>query len=213
MKMIIFENSDEAINGLAKLIIQDPIFPIWIKSKQIELIKNSSMIDNKEYINQQNQILEKAENIASQQTGYIFEINKDKSYMIYKKIDNEMIPVIKKFEESDIYAFKFNNLIEFLKKSKLKNLITLDGNQTKPYFYTHPSVRKKEDYESSDEYESDFIDNNSYHNPVKFNKTQEKLLKKLKIEMFKLDDDQEYMFIKDLKNVTKTDHLKPFEQD
>ena len=199
--MIILEDSEEAINGLARIIAQDPFFPIWIKQKQKELIGNGSMVKDEDYIKNQNNILTKAENIANSSTGYIFDINANRQYMIYKKINNEMIPLIKEFVKSNTCTLNFDGLSDFLKNSKLQNLITFENVQTKIFLCTHPVVRTREDWEEYYEYEKDFINYESYHNPASFNKAEINALEGMNIKFHKLNENDREEFIVGLKEL------------
>lgn len=152
--MIRLDDSEEAINGLAKIIVQDPTFPIKLRNDKKKLLEEKAIIDDAEYFQRQEEILRKAEEIGLTSTGYIFEVDTSKEeyyYMVYKNIKNEMVPLIKEFKKSSSYAIHGNLLIDTLKKYKITHLITFEPH-SQDKFYSFPWLDKSEDEEEDDDF-------------------------------------------------------------
>jgi len=144
--MIILDDSQEAINGLAKIIAQNPTFSIKIRNIKNKLLEEKAMLPNEEYFKKQEEILRKAEKIGLSSTGYIFEVyasEEEDNYMVYKNVENEMVPIREEFKRNPHDAILFPGLISYLKGHHINNLITFDPSfQDK--FYSYPWFEKGE---------------------------------------------------------------------
>lgn len=197
--MIRLDDSEEAINGLAKIIVQDPTFPIKLRNDKKRLLEEKAIIDDKEYFQRQEEILRKAEEIGLTSTDYIFEVNiseEEYYYMVYKNIKNEMVPLIKEFKESSIYAINGNTLIDILKKYKITHLITFEP-PSQDKFYSFPWLDKSEDEEEDDDFGL-----YAQHNEASFYPDVLKELKENGIALQSLSYDEASEFSSHLKQVS-----------
>lgn len=138
--MIILDDSPEAIKGLAKIIAQDPTFPIKLRNDKKKLLEENAIIDDKVYFQKQEEILQKAEKIGLSSTGYIFEVyasEEEDNYMVYKNIGNEMVPIRKEFKRNPHHAILFEGLVGYLKRNNINNLITFQPSFQES-FYSFP---------------------------------------------------------------------------
>lgn len=196
--MIRLDDSEEAINGLAKIIVQDPTFPIKLRNDKKRLLEEKAIIDDKEYFQKQEEILRKAEEIGLTSTGYIFEVNiseEEYYYMVYKNIKNEMVPLIKEFKKSSSYAIHEDTLIDILKKYKITHLITFEP-PSQDKFYSFPWLDKSEDEEEDDDFGL-----YAQHNEASFYPDVLKELKENRIALQSLSYDEAYGFSLHLKQV------------
>lgn len=197
--MIRLDDSEEAINGLAKIIAQDPTFPIKLRNDKKRLLEERAIIDDKEYFQRQEEILRKAEEIGLTSTGYIFEVNLSEEeyyYMIYKNIKNEMVPLIKEFKKSSSYAINGYTLIDILKEYKITHLITFEP-PSQDKFYSFPWLDKSEDEEEDDDFGL-----YAQHNEASFYQDNLKELKDNGITLQSLSYDEASEFSSNLKQVT-----------
>lgn len=197
--MIRLDDSEEAINGLAKIIAQDPTFPIKLRNDKNKLLEEKAIIDDKEYFQKQEEILRKAEEIGSTSTGYIFEVDTSKEeyyYMVYKHIKNEMVPLIKEFKKSPHYAIHGDILIDNLKKYNITHLITFEPN-SQDKFYSFPWSHESEDEEDDDNFGLD-----AQHSEASFYKDDLKELIDNGITLQILSYDEAYEFNSHLKQVS-----------
>jgi hypothetical protein len=196
--MIILEDSEEAINGLAKIICQDPTFPIVLRNMKNQLLKEKSISPNEEYFQKQEDILKKAEEKGLFSTGYIFEVyanEEEDNYMIYKNIGNEMVPIIEEFKINPHAATFFSGLINHLKEANIKNLITFEPSfQDK--FYSFPWFEKGETEED------DRWGVGAQHSEVSFNRNELKELEKNEIKFQTISQNDAWEFNLHLKQVS-----------
>ncbi len=142
--MITFDDSEKAINGLAKIIAQDPTFPIRLRNIKDKLLGENVMKIDKLYLKKQEDILRKAEEIGLVSTGYIFSLvvddeikDNEGQYMIYRNINNEMVPLISGFKYNPRSYIHSGDLISVIKSSHILSLVTFDPSfQDK--FYSFP---------------------------------------------------------------------------
>jgi NAD+--asparagine ADP-ribosyltransferase len=204
--MIILEDSEEAINGLAKLIVQEPnMIP------ELKLIRNSLKENNvlsetakeEEYFEKTLNIISKAEDIASENLFYIFDIyntytGEDGGFMIYKKINHKMVPLERKFEKgfrSTIYSE--SHLISKINEYRIKNLVTYEPNKDYALY-----SNEFEDESGEDENEiPPSLDFEQKHSEIESYLID--LLKSNGIKVSVFNEDQVKEFEKDLKLVVK----------
>lgn len=131
--MIILENSEKAIKGLAKLIIQEPRFILELNIMRKAFEENkilSSKSKDEKYLGEQLEIIKKAEKIANESLWYGFEIydnfhEEHKGFMLYKRIDNKMVPLEEDFERGFSPKMReWEDLEETIEKRGIKNLVT-----------------------------------------------------------------------------------------
>lgn len=194
MIMIKLGNSEEEINNLAELISQDPTFPMRIRTEQKNLLLRKIIKQDEKYLKEQEEILKKAEKIGFANTGYIFDIHgemnndeKNKDYMVYKKIKNKMVCIEKKFEMSEDETIKgLDSLINYLKNTKIKKLITFDPADF-DCFHTYPWYEGETD-------ETFKHGRLAYHLETSFNKEELKKLKENGIAIHELPEKEAYDF-------------------
>ena len=152
--MIVLEKSDEAIKGLAKLIIQEPRLIPELKLIRKKLEENNVLnIECKKdsYMDSQTEIIEKAEEIANKSIWYCFELydnyhRENKGFMLYKRINNRMVPFEEDFENGR--ASKIRNdgdLEDTLVKNKIKNLVTYDPFDVDTVYSQQYEIESEED--------------------------------------------------------------------
>lgn len=196
--MIILDDSEEAINGLAKLILQEPRTIVELKIIRNSL-KNygvlSEVARNEKYLEEKLKIINKAEEIANKDLWYGFKLHDtfngdDNGFMLYKLIDNMMVPLEKGFEvglHSSIRSFR--DLEQIIKNKKINNLITYDVNDFDTV-YSHQ-------YEINDKEEENPIDYQDQHLSIDRNFLN--LLKEKDINVTEFEDEQVQEFEKNLK--------------
>jgi hypothetical protein len=197
--MIILEDSDEAITGLAKIIAQDPTFPIKLRNDKRKLLEEKAITDNPTYFQKQEEILKKAEERGLVSTGYIFEVDTSEEeyyYMVYRNIKDEMVPLIKEFKKSSSYAIHGDILIDTLKKYKITNLITFEPSFQEA-FYSFPWLDKSEDEDEDDDFGL-----YAAHNKASFYRDNLKELIDNGITLQFLSDDEAWEFNLHLKDLT-----------
>lgn len=149
--MIKFEDTREKIEGLAKIIIQDPEFFPELKKKREILKKQKVLAEDRDFYKTQNRILKKAEAMANNNIWYGFyivnTINKKEGYMLYKKISRKLIPVDSNFGIEDSGLMNQYSFEEYLKNNKIKNLMTFNPEIKKvcPYFPDKTNSKKDKD--------------------------------------------------------------------
>ena len=197
--MIKLENTEEAINGLAKLITQDPTYPARLRKIQYDTINSKGMENNKEYIEDQEKILKKAEEIGLANTGYIFEIHHKQDddiqrYMIYKKINNKMIPILEEFEKLETQTIKgLEEVIKYSTKLNISKLITFEISD-QDSFYSCPW----HEGESDDDFKYGY---HAFHDEAIFNKEELNILKENNIKLSKLDNKTAWKFNLELEDI------------
>jgi hypothetical protein len=133
--MIILEDSEEAVNGLAKLIIQEPRIIVELKIIRNSL-KNydvlSEVAKDEKYLEEKLKIISKAEEIANKDLWYGFKLHDtfnrdDNGFMLYQLIDNMMVPLEKDFEGGfHSHIRHWEDLEQIIEHKKINNLITYD---------------------------------------------------------------------------------------
>ena len=195
--MIVLEDSEEAINGLAKIIAQDSAFSIKLRNVKKRLLEEKAIENNEDYFNKQEEILRKAEAKGLISTGYIFEVyvnEEEDNYMVYKNIGNEMVPVREEFKMNPHDAISFSGLISYLKGHRITNLITFDPSfQDK--FYSCPGFEKGET-EQQDQWW-----NEAQHVGVGFEREELKELEENGIKFQTLSQKEAWEFNLNLKSV------------
>lgn len=197
--MIRLDDSEDAIKGLAKIIAQDPTFPIKLRNDKKKLLEEKAIIDDREYFQRQEEILRKAEEIGLTSTGYIFEVNTSEEeyyYMVYRNIKNQMVPLIKEFKKSSSYAIHGDILIDTLKKYRITHLITFEPT-SQDKFYSFPWLDKSEDEEEDDDFGL-----YAQHNEASFYPPNLKELTDNGITLQILSDDEAYEFNLNLEQVS-----------
>ncbi|MBS3124263.1 hypothetical protein J4437_06550 [Candidatus Woesearchaeota archaeon] len=126
--MTILENSKKAINGLTKLIIQEPRLIPELKVI-ISALKSYDVLSkeakDEEYFQEELKIINQAEKIANKSLWYGFHICIEDRFMLYKRTDNKMVPLEKDFENGlSSNIISVDDLEEIIKNRKIKNLIT-----------------------------------------------------------------------------------------
>jgi hypothetical protein len=196
--MIILEDSEEAINGLAKIICQDPTFPIRLRNVKRRLLEEKAIKNNEKYFEKQEEILRKAEERGLSSTGYIFEVyssEEEDNYMVYKNIGNEMVPIREEFKVNPHEAILFPGLIEYLKGHNINNLITFDPSFQES-FYSFPWFEKGE----TEEY--DRWGHDAQHASVLFEKDELNELEKNGIILQSISQKEAWEFNLKLKQIS-----------
>jgi hypothetical protein len=200
--MIEFDDSEKTIKGLVKLIIQEPRIFAELKIWRNHFEKNdalSNRVKEKKYLNKQLKIIEKAENIANQNLWYCFQLEDtslhggeqtNQGYMLYQRIDDEMIPIQEDFESGHNSKIKeIEYLIKIIKDKKIEKIITYSP------FYQETLFCQK--YEVSDSQKDEPIQFNHFHETLEEEKLN--LLKTNNIEIVEYNEKQTSEFEKDLK--------------
>ena len=193
--MIKLENSEKAISGLAKLIAQDPTYPARLRNAQKEILDYGGIKEDKKYFQEQEEILQKAEKIGLANTGYIFNIDyNNEEYMLYKKVENEMIVLSDGIGISAEKVIKgFDDLQNYLEKFKIKNLVSFEPSD-QDSFYSQPWTEGETD--------EDFKwGHGAQHCEANFDDIQLKILNEKKINFEVLDERDAYEFNLKLKDL------------
>jgi predicted Holliday junction resolvase-like endonuclease len=197
--MIILDDSEEAIKGLAKIIAQDPTFSIKLRNDKRRLLEERAIIENEEYFQKQEAILKKAEEIGLTSTGYIFEVyvnEEEDNYMVYKNVGNEMVPIRKEFKTNPHDAILFSGLINYLKGHGINNLITFQPSFQES-FYSFPW------YEKGDKESNDSWGHDAQHVDSVFDRDELKELTDNGISFRSLSQSEAWEFNLHLKSVTE----------
>jgi hypothetical protein len=198
--MIILEDSEEAINDLAKLIIQEPRIIIELKIIRNSL-KNygvlSEVAKDEKYFEEKLKIISKAEDIANKDIWYGFSLHDtfngdNNGFMLYKIINNMMVPLERDFEGGWRSRIRdFGDLEKIIEDKKINNLITYD-------VFDFDTVYSQQ-YEIDDKEEGNPIDYQHQH--LSISRGFLNLLKETGINVTEYDDEQVKEFEKNLKLV------------
>jgi hypothetical protein len=194
--MAIIGESKEKIDGLVKLIIQEPrLVPelkiIAKKFKENNLFSKEAGDPN--YFKTDLEILKKAETIANESLWYLFNIydtfkNKDIGYMLYKRVNNRMIPLEKSFEEgSDSEIYEDSNILSLLEIKKIKNMVTYSPLEAQKVY--------SQIYEPEDEED---LSTDYAHSHREINDEMLRLIKSKDVKVTILSEEQTLEFEKDL---------------
>jgi hypothetical protein len=200
--MIKFEDSEKAINGLAKIIAQDPTFSIKLRNAKKRLLEEKALINDEEYFVEQEEILRRAEKIGLSSTGYIFQVYTEEgreqdNYMVYKKIGNEMVPIREEFKKNPQEAILFPGLVSYLNGHHINSLITfMPSFQDK--FYSCPWFEKGETEQD------DSWGNDAQHVEVSFDREELRELKENGIKFQIVSQSEAWEFNLNLKDLVKS---------
>ncbi len=165
--MIKLKNTQEAINGLAKLLIQEPGLIPNLKITR-NLLKQNNCLDLKsmseKYFNSQLEIIRKAQEIANESIWYGFSLidglnGGNEGYILYKRVGNRMAPIIKDFERGwDSPIRKRQDLQGEINRIKIDKIIT--------YLPHNDETLFSQRYEIQDFEEDEFVPFKHKHEPL-----------------------------------------------
>jgi hypothetical protein len=201
MNMIVFEDSEEAINGLARLIIQEPKIIIELKIIRNYLNNYGALSEetkDEEYYKKKLDIISKAETIANKDIWYGFGLHdtfngEDNGYMLYKRINNLMVPLECSFEggwKSNIRDF--GDLKEVINQRKIKNLVTYSPFDFDTVYSQQYEIEADEDENSGLDYA---------HQHISIDRTCSNLLKEKGVNVTEYNEEQVKEFERNLEMV------------
>jgi hypothetical protein len=198
--MIILEDSEEAINDLAKLIIQEPRIIIELKVIR-NYLKNygvlSEVAKDEKYFEEKLKIISKAEEIANKDIWYGFSLHDtfngdNNGFMLYKLIDNMMVPLEKNFEGGFHSHIRDSwDLEEIIQQREIKNLVTYNVRDFDRVY--------SQQYEIEDKEEGNPMDYQHQH--ISIERSILNILKEKGIKVTEYDNEQVNEFERDLKQV------------
>lgn len=206
--MFTLDKSDKAIQGLAKLIIQEPRTIPELKIIRDAFEKNGILTEktkNPKYIKEQLEIIKKAEELANSDIWYGFILNDSykgthTGFMVYQRIGNEMIPLQEDFENgyrSELQTQE--DLINFLESQKITHITTYSPHDFWTLFSQMYTIEKGEDENTPFDYE---------HKHMEFDDYLIKDLEKENIKITQFNEEQVIKFEKDLKTVVVPDVIE-----
>jgi hypothetical protein len=201
--MIILKDSQEAINGLAKLIVQEPKIIIELKIIR-NYLKNYGILSeeakDEKYFEEKLNIISKAEEIANKDIWYGFSLHdtfngEDNGYMLYKRIKNLMVPLEESFEGGwKSHIRDFGDLEEIINQKKIINLVTYSPFDFDTIYSQQYEIEAGEDENSGLDYQ---------HQHLSIDGSCSNLLKEKGVKVTEYNEKQVKEFERDLKLVCK----------
>lgn len=197
--MIDLNDSEKSIKGLAKLIIQEPRL---IPNLRIirEALHDEGVLSEKakdeNYFEDQDYIIKQAEKVANEYLWYAFSLHdtfrsENKGYMVYRRVDDRMVPVQESFEGGAHSDFlDAEDLLEFLKENKIEKVITYNPWDLDTVYHQQYELEpEEEENDSGFSYE---------HSHMELCYGAPKLLEDNGIKIIKFNDEEVREFEKDL---------------
>jgi hypothetical protein len=197
--MIILNDSQEAINGLAKLIVQEPRIIVELKIIR-NYLKNYGILSeetgDEKYFEEKLNIIRKAEEIANKDIWYGFSLHdtyngEENGYMLYKRIDNLMVPLENGFEGGwKSHIRNFEDLEEIISQKKIMNLVTYNAFNFDTVYSQQYEIEANEDENSGLDFQ---------HQHLSIGETYFNSLREKGVKVTEFNEEQVKEFEKDLK--------------